>query len=252
MAERVSRFTVRDGADHAPLDPTKTESAERDSAFRLPVWNWLGLWALVWVGIPVAVHSAIHGFNAWQCALAFFLAINLMICIWEISLWHRIDDIRRWFHMPKGTGDRPRGNLYTTRVSPREFASTKLWARTWLGYAYWDDGYADPKSFGWAADVGNGFVTLIPSILFLVGMTFPIFSAPVLGIIGLLVFYQKFYGTSLYFFQYLYNRRYEDRPIKGVLSVVGGTNGLWFVFPALGLYASTRLILDGSFDIFFS
>jgi hypothetical protein len=225
------------------------EETTQSKAFRLPVWNWLGVWALIFVGVPVAVHTAVHGFNAWHLALTFFLAINLMICIWEISLWHRIDDIRRWFNMPKGTGDRPRGNLYTTQISFREFWSTKLWARTWLGYAYWDDGYADPKSFGWAIDVGNGFTTLIPSLLFLAGMTFPIFTPQVLGIIGMLVFYQKFYGTSLYFFQYLYNKRYVDRPIAGVWSVVGGTNGLWFVFPAVGLYVCLRLILDGSFEI---
>jgi hypothetical protein len=249
MAERVSRFAVRGGSDPTPPDPMQAEAAERDSAFRLPVWNWLGLWAVVWVGIPVAVHSAMHGFSGWQAALAFFLAINLMICVWEISLWHRIDDIRRWFNTPKGQGDRPRGNLYTTSVSLREFASTKLWARTWLGYAYWDDGYADPKSFGWAIDVGNGFVTLLPSLLFLVGMTFQFLPPQVLGIIGLLVFYQKFYGTGLYFFQYLYNRRYEGRPLKGVIGVVGGTNGLWLLFPAIGLYVSIRLILDGNFNL---
>jgi len=190
--------------------------------------------------------------NGWQVALAIFLAINLLICVWEISLWHRIDDIRRWFRTPRGTGDRPTGNLYTTRISAREFASTRLWARTWLGYAYWDDGYADPKSFGFTIDVGNGFSTLIPSLLFLFGMTVPIFSPVVLGIVGLLVFYQKFYGTCLYFFQYLYNRRWEGRPRAGVYAVVGGTNGVWLVFPAIGIWVCTRLILDAHFDLIWS
>ena len=226
------------------------EVGSKDARFRLPVWSWLALWMGAWVGVPVAAHHAMHGVvNGWQVALAFFLAINLLICGWEISLWHRIDDIRRWFRMPRGSGDRPSGNLYTTRVSLREFASTRLWARTWLGYAYWDDGYADPKSFGFAIDVGNGFSTLIPSLLFLVGMTVPIFSPVVLGIVGLLVFYQKFYGTCLYFFQYLYNRRYEGRPLAGVLGVVGGTNGVWLVFPAVGIWVCVRLILDGRFDL---
>jgi hypothetical protein len=224
--------------------------ADRPSSLRLPVWAWLSLWMVAWVGLPVAAHYAAHDIvNGWQVAVAFFLAINLLICIWEISLWHRIDDIRRWFHDPKGNPDRPRGNLYTTAVSLREFASTRLWSRVWLGYAYWDDGYADPKSFGFAIDVGNGFSTLIPSLLFLIGMTFPIFSPAVLGIIGLLVFYQKFYGTCLYFFQYLYNRRFQDRPLAGVIAVVGGTNGLWLIFPAIGLWVCTRLILDGSYDV---
>jgi len=225
------------------------EDTARDASFRMPVWRWLTVWAFVWVGIPVAVHSSIHGFSGWQLALSFFLAINLMICIWEISLWHRIDDIRRWFQMPKGAEDRPRGNLYTTPISFGEFWSTKLWARTWLGYAYWDDGYADPKSFGWSIDVGNGFTTLIPTLLFLVGMTFPILPPQVLGIVGLLLFYQKFYGTCLYFFQYAYNRRWEGLPRNAVIATVGGSNGIWFVFPLIGMYVCLRLIFEGSFEV---
>jgi hypothetical protein len=243
---------MQNGADEMAARQPAAEEAAKDESFRMPVWSWLTAWAVAFVGIPVAVHTSVHGFSGLQAAIAFFLAINLMICIWEISLWHRIDDIRRWFHLPKGTEDRPRGNLYTTPISLREFWSTKLWARTWLGYAYWDDGYADPKSFGWSIDVGNGFTTLIPTLLFLVGMTFEFLPAQVLGIIGLLLFYQKFYGTCLYFFQYLYNERYKDRPLGGLIGVVGGTNGLWLVFPAFGLYASVRLILDGSYQLFCS
>jgi hypothetical protein len=220
---------------------------------RMPVWAWLMAWAALWVGLPVLAHRAMHGVvNGWQVALAVFLAINLLICIWEISLWHRIRDIQRWFHDPKGSADRPHGNLYTTPISLAEFWSTRLWARTWLGYAWWDDGYADPRSFGFAIDVGNGFSTLVPSALFLVGMTFPIFPPVVLGLVGLLIFYQKLYGTCLYFFQYLYNRRWENRPLQGVLAVVGGTNGIWLVFPAIGIYVCLRLILENRFDVIWS
>ena len=219
----------------------------------MPVWTWLAIWGALWVGVPVALHHALHGVvNGWHVALSVFLAINLLICGWEISLWHRIADIRRWFHDPQGSPDRPRGNLYTTRVSLRELFSTRLWARTWLGYAYWDDGYADPRSFGFAIDVGNGFVTLVPSLLFLVGMTVPLFSPVVLGIVGLLIFYQKFYGTCLYFFQFVYNRRYENRPWSGLIAVVGGTNGLWLLFPAIGIYVCIRLIVENRFDLLWS
>jgi hypothetical protein len=217
---------------------------------RLPVWIWIAVWMLLWVGVPVALHRARHGVvNGWQLTLALFLAVNLLICVWEISLWRRIDDIRRWFALPRTSAERPHGNLYTTRVSLREACSSRLWARTWLGYAHWDDGYADPKSFGFAIDVGNGLVTLVPSVLFLLGMTFPIFSPVVLGVLGLLLFYQKLFGTALYFFQYVFNRRYQGRPLAGVLAVVGGTNGVWLVFPLLGVYVCLRLVLERSFDV---
>ena len=229
------------------------EVVPQDAAFRLPLWSWLLLWMGLWVGVPIASHYALHGVvNGWHVALACFLAINLLICVWEISLWHRIGDIQRWFRLPRGSGDRPTGNLYLSPVSLGEFWSTRLWARPWLGYAFYDDGYADPKSFGFAIDVGNGFSTLVPSVLFLVGMTVPIFSPVILGILGLLLFYQKFYCTCVYFFQYLYNRRYEGRPLPGVLAVVGGTNGLWLFFPLIGLYVCLRLILDNRFDLIWS
>ena len=31
--------------------------------------------------------------------------------------------------------------------------------------------------------------------------------------------------------------------------IVGGTNGIWFLFPALGLYVCIRLILENSFRV---
>ena len=227
-----------------------SEVVPEDVAFRLPLWSWLLLWMGVWVGVPIASHYVMHGVvNGWHVTLTCFLAINLLICIWEISLWHRIADIQRWFGLPRGSGDRPSGNLYTSPVSAREFWSTRLWARPWLGYAFYDDGYADPKSFGFAIDVGNGFSTLIPSGLFLIGMTVPIFPPLVLGIVGLLLFYQKFYCTCVYFFQYFYNRRYVGRRLWGVVAVVGGTNALWLVFPLLGLYVCVRLIVDNRFTL---
>ena len=98
----------------------------------------------------------------------------------------------------------------------------------------------------------NGFSTIVPSLLFSAGMTLPILSPVWLGIVGLLVFYQKFYGTLLYFFTYLFNRRYQGQRLANVLAFVGGVNGIWLVFPAVGLYVSVRLILDRSFDVIWS
>ena len=88
-----------------------------------------------------------------------------------------------------------------------------IWLVVWVGgsviahYAIWDPSYADRKSFGFAADVGNGFVTLVPSLILFFGITFPILPPVVLGLIGAFIFYQKFYCTTLYFFTYLFNRR---------------------------------------------
>jgi len=169
------------------------------ASLRLPVWAWLSLWLVVWVGGSVCAHYAMHGVvNGWQVALAFFLAINILICVREISLYYRIGDIERWHREPRATSGRPSGSVYLARVSLRDLASTHLWARIWSEYALYDPSYADRRSFGFAGDVGNGFVTLVPSLVLFFGMTFPILPPVVLGLIGAFVFYQKLYCTCLY------------------------------------------------------
>jgi len=224
--------------------------AESDQSFRLPVWQWLILWMAVWVGIPVAAHYAAHGVvNGWHVAITFFLAINILICWWEISLGVQIGEIERWHHDPAGEQDRPHGSIFLVRASVADLLSTRLWARVWSEYAVYDPSYADRKSFGFAADVGNGYSTLIPGLIFLVGMTTGMLSPVVLGLIGALIFYQKFYGTSLYFFTYIFNRRYEGHSFGRLAGMVGGSNGIWLVFPAIGFYVCVRLILENRFDI---
>jgi hypothetical protein len=208
---------------------------------------------MVVVGTSVAGHYALHVVvNGWQLSLAFFLAINIMICWWEISLGARIGNIERWHHDPDGIKERPRGSVLLARASLRDLASTHLWARVWSEYVYYDASYAERRSLGFWLDVGNGWNTLLPSIFFLVGMTAGMVSPVVLGIVGALIFYQKFYCTTVYFIAYVFNRRYEGRPLGRIIPVVGGTNGTWIVFPAIGLYVSIRLILENRFDLLWS
>jgi hypothetical protein len=214
---------------------------------------WLTLWMTVVVGTSVAGHYAVRGVvNGWQIAIACFLAINLMICWWEISLGARIGDIERWHHDPAGRAERPRGSVFLARASLGDLASTHLWARVWSEYVYYDASYADRRSYGFWGDVGNGWNTLAPGIFFLVGMTAGMVPPVVLGLVGAFIFYQKFYCTVLYFVAYLFNRRYEGRPLGWVIAIVGGTNGIWIVFPAVGLYVSIRLILENRFDLLWS
>ena len=74
----------------------------------------------------------------------------------------------------------------------------------------------------------------------------------VLGIVGLIIFYQKFYCTTLYFIAYVFNRRYAGRPMAWVIAIVGGTNGVWILFPGIGLYVCLRLIVENSYAILLS
>ena len=93
----------------------------------------------------------------------------------------------------------------------------------WSCYSAFDASYADKQSFGYLIDVGNGFSTLIPTLLFAAGMTvqpagaastvlgsFPLptwASARTLGVLGFLFFYQMFYGTVVYAFSFILNKR---------------------------------------------
>ena len=119
-----------------------------------------------------------------------------------------------------------------------------------LSYALFDPGYARKGSIGWNLDVGNGFSTFLPALLFAVGMTFEVVSARVLGVVGVALFWQMFYGTVVYFFQFFHNGRHVGHTKKDLYIFVGTTNGMWFVFPLWGLYLSWVLVSTNSYAIF--
>jgi len=131
-----------------------------------------------------------------------------------------------------------------------EALSLKYWSNVWILYSFFDESYADPKSYGFWIDSGNGFSTLIPGILFVVGLTFDIMDARHLGLIGMLQFYQEFYGTVLYFWSFFYNARWQGHGWQGprvkiVFATVLISNGIWFMGPGLGMYVSYHLIMHG-------
>merc|ERR1712100_361525 len=99
--------------------------------------------------------------------------------------------------------------------------------------------------------MGNGVTTIAPSILWILGMTFDIGMSPTtLGIMGIIVHYQEFYGTVVYFSTFFRNKRHHGKSFIEVLLFVGFSNGLWFFFPLLGMYASLCLIQQGDRVIF--
>ena len=116
-------------------------------------------------------------------------------------------------------------------------------------------------------DVGNGFSTFVPTLVFLVGMTAhagageaaateaPVgwtvpFSARTLGIIGFPFFWQMLYGTCVYAFSFVYGRRYKRLSYLELATFVGTANGVWIVFPVLGMHTCWRLVEWNSFALF--
>ena len=72
-----------------------------------------------------------------------------------------------------------------------------------------------------------------------------------LGIIGVIIFWQMFYGVVVYFFQFFNNGRHKGHRVKDIVLFVGVSNAAWAIFPLIGLWASIQLILDGNYSVFF-
>ena len=82
-------------------------------------------------------------------------------------------------------------------------------------------------------------------------MTFELMPAPVLGIIGIIIFWQMFYGTAVYFFQFFHNGRHRGHSLRNLVLFVGITNFMWLIFPLWGVWTSAQMIVDGSYSVFF-
>jgi hypothetical protein len=234
------------------FEVARAEAVERGA---MRVWNVVLVAVVAGTAVPIALHRHYHGvFNPHQMALAFFAWLNVIIALWEICLFLRIDLIeeqhRRFVAEYRGRELERARDFFATPVPLRRLFSPALWAELWSTYSIFDDSYADRKSFGFFVDIGNGFSTLIPSLIFLYGMTFELVSARTLGIVGLLLFYQTWYGTIVYFSSFLLNKRYRGHTAMNLALFVGMSNGLWLTFPVWGMYVAVVLIKSDAYAIF--
>lgn len=227
------------------------------------MWLFLVIYVLVSTGVPAYWHWKRHGaVNTKQVSLSFFLGLNAIVCLWEMCLYFEIALIAKkhkiYVEQFKGRAIQSALDFFVLDVNPGNIMSTKLWAEVWATYSVFDASYANRQSFGFFIDVGNGFTTLLPTIAFLVGMTAhdeaglaelgPIsVSARTLGVVGMLSFYQQFYGTCVYFFSFLMNKRHKALTTFEVAVFVCFTNGLWFGLPLLGMHVSWDLINSNNF-----
>lgn len=219
------------------------------------VWKIVAFTVVVGTALPVALHHQRHGvFNGYEMLLAFFLWLNTLIAFWEICLFRSIDLVAdRHAAMVETFAGRALArsvDFMSSTVAPRDLLSPASWTGVWTSYAGFDESYANRSSFGFFVDVGNGFTTFLPSLLFLYGMTYQPISARALGIVGLLLFYQMWYGTVVYLGSFFFNRRHVGHPLAHLAIIVGLLNGLWLTFPLLGMYASVSMIYGDSYALF--
>jgi hypothetical protein len=219
----------------------------------LRVWMVVVAFVVVGTALSVTLHFQRYGLvNVGQLLLALFLWINLFVTFLEISLYLQIELIKEHYaeFVPAYRGrefDRLK-EFATAPIRLSEAPRPRRWAEGWATYALFDDGYSNEKPFGFWVDTGNGFSTLIPSVLFMFGMTYDLLPARWLGIVGVALFWQKFYGTIIYFWAYVRTKQYADHAKRDVVFVVL-LNALWFLGPAWGLVVSISMIASGGFHI---
>lgn len=234
-------------------NPALTESASE--SFAIPAWVAMVSFLVLGTAGHVVVHHQLHGVvNPHQVAMAFFLVLNLLVNFWEFGLYFTADEIRDEYLATKDRfAGRPMDRMdevFAMRIPVTRLFSFKSWTGIWSSYALFDPGYSRRGSFGFNIDVGNGFSTILPATLFGLGMTFDLLSPRILGIVGVAMFWQMFYGTVVYFFQFFANDRHIGHSRKDLMVFVGSTNGLWFVFPIWGIALCVAMIESGSFAIF--
>jgi hypothetical protein len=223
--------------------------------FAIPTAAVIGLVIVAGTSLHIWLHYRTHGlYNVTQIGLAFFLVINVMVAWWEIALFVRQDQIQEEYDALrepyKGRELVAVKEVFKRPIPVLRILSLREWTGIWSTYSLFDPGYSDRRSFGYNIDVGNGFTTIIPATLFTFAMTFMFVPPRVLGIVGIIIFWQMFYGTSVYFFQFFNNGRHKGHTVRDILLFVGVSNLLWFVFPLWGLLTSIRLILEGSYGVF--
>ena len=208
--------------------------------------------------VPAWWHRRVHGaFCPLQAGLAFFVGLNALICYWELALAYRIERISRDAKRLRArTADSQAarfavvGAFFSAPCGAADCASLRFWGRVWSTYAVYDPSYADPTTFGFWIDAGNGHTTLVPSLLWLVGMTAEVVPARAFGLVGLVAFYQELYGTVIYFSSFFYNGRHRGKTRLEVALFVGLSNGLWVAGPLVGICAALACVESGDYAAF--
>ncbi len=203
------------------------------------------------VGAYYFEHARLDGVHA---LLALFLSTNLLICYWEICLFFRRDHIadraEYWRERQQETGRAPGAEFLTTRVPLRRLLSTELWGDLWSAYSTYDGSYADRRTFGFNVDMGNGFFTPAPTLLLYAAFTIEFMPAVYAGILGIALFWQWTYVTSLYWVSFHVAGRHRKIGMSRLYYLyVVAPNSIWILLPLLGLYVSIRLILDGHYGV---
>jgi hypothetical protein len=141
------------------------------------VAHFLVVFVVVTFGLPCLLQYRAHGPESLGVpflSLAFFLPLNILICFWEIGLGLHIDFIAKDYAKLKEKFGGAKSfdaviQFFVAELDVKSTFSLKFWTKTWSTYSLYDPSYSNRESFGFFVDVGNGWTTLLPSLLFLIG-----------------------------------------------------------------------------------
>jgi len=191
--------------------------------------------------------------NVIHCLLTLFFSINLLICYWEACLFLERDHIETrteyWRRRKRETGRTPAVEFLSGRIPLRQVWSPTHWADVWATYSLFDGSYADRRTFGFNADIANGFVTPVPTLILYAAYAGDLLPAVIAGILGVMIFWQWTYVTSVYWVSFFVAKRHRHIARGDLYTYIGAMNAFWVLNGLLGLYVSVRLILDSNYSV---
>ena len=235
-------------------DPALAEQDSTRNILTIPV-GLLSALVIALLALPgIGTRYYIHGdLNLIHSLLSLFFSVNLLICYWEACLFLRRDYIEArtdyWRERRRETGREPIGDFLVTRVALTQVLSPTLWADVWATYSQYDGSYADRRTFGYNVDIANGFVTPVPTLILYAAYTVDFLPALFVGIIGVMLFWQLTYMTSVYIVSFFVAKRHTLISRRELYFYICAFNSPWVLCSLLGLYVSIRLIADGNYTV---
>lgn len=235
-------------------DRALPEQDAEQAGLTIPV----GLFALLAITIlallGIGTRYFIHGdLNVIHFLLSLFFSVNLLICYWEICLYFRLDYIETrtgfWRERRRESGCSPITEFLVTKVPLTRVLSSTLWADVWATYSQYDSSYSDRRTFGYNADIANGFVTLVPTLILYAAYTADLLPALFVGILGVMLFWQWTYVTSVYWVSFFVAKRQTLISRRELYTYIIAMNSIWVLCALLGLYVSIHLIVDGNYSV---
>ena len=231
-----------------------SEPGAHQAGLTIPTGMFAALIVTILALFGIGTRYLAHGdLNATYCLLSLFFSTNLLICYWEVCLFLRPDHIemrtRYWHERSSMTGRTAAGEFLRTRIPLTRILSPTLWADVWAAYSQYDGSYADRRTFGYNADIANGMVTPVPTLILYAAYTVDLLPAVLAGILGVMLFWQWTYVTSVYWVSFFVANRHTRISRGEVYTYICAINSPWVLCALLGLYVSVRLILDGNYSV---